>query len=156
VTIYATTSTSTVTSYTVASNVETISTACEATYTTTYAAKCAPTNLVGAINDVGLVSGQYADGTAVSYGPDVDDDQYHHDPSLCCQLCQNNAGCGASMWGPGPGACGLYYAPANASVGGAECGEFVLSFGTEAGRIAGESLVIQSGCGLIEYIGPEP
>jgi hypothetical protein len=152
-TVYATTITKTTTSYTVASSIKTIKTACEPTYTTTYAAKCAPTNLVRAINNVGLVSGEYADGTAVSYGPNDDEDQYHHDPSLCCQLCQDNKGCGASMWGPGPGACGLYYTPANATVGGAECGEFVLNYQSEEGVLAGQSLILQSGCGLIEYAG---
>lgn len=152
-TVYGTTVTKITTGYSVATSIKTIKTACQPTYTTTYVAKCAPTNLVGAINNVGLVSGQYADGTAVNYGPEDLNDQYHRDPSLCCQLCQDNKGCGASLWGPGPGACGLYFTPANATVGGTECGDFVLSYQSQDSVLAGQGLIVQSGCGLIEYAG---
>jgi hypothetical protein len=155
-TIYLTTLTSTATTYTVTTTNKVISTACKPTFTTTYAAKCAPTNLVSAINNRGLVSGDYADDTAVSYGRNDDNDQYHHDPSLCCQLCQDNKGCGASYWGPGPGACGILFTPANATTKGSTCGEFILNFHSQEYRAAGQGLIYQSGCGLIEYAGLSP
>jgi hypothetical protein len=155
-TVYETTVTKTFTEYVVASSNKFISTACKATETTTYAAKCAPTNLINAINDRGLVSGSYASDTAVSYKGVYDDDALYYDPSLCCQICQDNKGCGASYWGPGPGACGILFAPANATVGGAKCDEFILSFHSEERRAVGSGLIYQSGCALIEYAGVSP
>lgn len=148
-----TTVTSTATSYQVAHTVDTISTACEATYTTTYDAKCAPTNIIGAINNVGLVADTYAAGIAVTYGPDVPGDQYHSDASLCCQLCLDNNGCGASMAAPAfDAACGLLYVW-NSTSGGPEYGDYVFSYQTEEGVVPGESLIVQSGAGLITYEG---
>lgn len=145
--------TSTYTSYRVALSVAVLSTACEETFTSTYDAKCAPTNLISAIDGVGLVSGSYAAGSAVQYGPDVPGDQYHADPSLCCQLCLDNDGCGASMAGPAfDSACGLLYV-LNATSGGPAYGDFVFSYQTEAGVVPGESLIVQAGAGLIAYEG---
>ena len=154
--VYQTTVTSTYTSLVVASLDKTISIKCQPTVTTTYAAKCAPTNLINAINDRGLVSGDYARNVAVSYKGVYDNDPLYFDPSLCCQVCQDNKGCGASYWGPGPGACGVLFAPANATVGGAQCGEFFLSFHSEERRAAGQGLIYQAGCGLLEYAGVSP
>lgn len=148
-----TTVTSTATTYKVAYTVAPTSTACEETYTTTYAAKCAPTNLIGAIDGVGLVAGTYAPGVAVTYGPDVPGDQFHSDASLCCQLCLDNEGCGASMAAPAfDAACGLLYVW-NSTSGGPEYEDFVFSYQTEAGVVPGESLIVQAGAGLITYEG---
>lgn len=152
-TTYEVTETTTVTSYKVASVVPTISTACEATYTTTYAAKCAPTNLISSINGQGLLAaGHYAPGTQPSYGPDDygTGNLWTRDASACCQLCVDNEGCAGSMGGKGQ-SCGLLYTPGNASVGGDVCGEFVFGYTSRANVAAGQGIVVQTGCGLIEY-----
>lgn len=152
-TTYATTVTTTVTSYRVASVVPTISTACEATYTTTYAAKCAPTNLISSINGQGLLaSGHYAPGTEPSYGPDDYEtgNLWTRDASACCQLCVDNKGCAGSMGAVGE-YCGLLYTPGNVTSGGGVCGEFVFGYTSQTNVVAGEGIVVQSGCGLIEY-----
>ncbi|KAI8632318.1 hypothetical protein F5Y19DRAFT_492161 [Xylariaceae sp. FL1651] len=144
VTVYQTTISSTITSYMETGHAVPTRIACGPTVTTTLDARCAPTNLVSSINNIGLVSGQYAANTSVVY---TRDEPWGTDPSLCCQLCLDNAGCGASMWGPYD-TCGLYY------VGSAsaepQC-DFVLTYGTEDDVYAGQGIIVQNGCGVVEY-----
>ncbi|KAH8892643.1 hypothetical protein GQ53DRAFT_746107 [Thozetella sp. PMI_491] len=144
-TVYGATVTTTTTSYTVANTLAVKTTACEETTTTTLAAKCAPTNLIGAINGVGLVSGTYASNSSVTYGP-REDTPFKADASLCCQLCEDNEGCAGLMWSNG--VCGLLYVADGANQ--AQCTE-VFTFKTQANVVAGEGLVVQSGCGSIRY-----
>lgn len=146
-TAYATTVTSTTTTYLLDTSVATVSTSCAATATTTYAAKCAPTNVISGVEDRGIVSGTYAANNAVIY---VSDETYN-DPSACCQLCVDNEECGASMSGF-DGFCGLLYV--GAPNGGAVC-EFTFSYQTQSDAFPGQSLWVQSGCGEIDYTGPD-
>ncbi|KAI0880929.1 uncharacterized protein GGS22DRAFT_78012 [Annulohypoxylon maeteangense] len=146
-TVWATTLTSTTTSYRMATSVATISTACEATTTTTYAAKCAPTNVIAGVDDHGLVSGKYAQNNTVIYIPD----EKYNDPSTCCQLCQDNKGCAGMMAGPS-GFCGLLYV--GAAEGGPAC-DFVFSYQTQSNVFPLQGLWVQSGCGEIDYTGPD-
>ncbi|KAI1376642.1 hypothetical protein F4677DRAFT_459772 [Hypoxylon crocopeplum] len=146
-TSYATTVTSVTTSYRLGTSVATVSTACEATPTTTYAAKCAPTNVISGVGDRGLVSGNYANNITVIYVPD----ESYDDPSACCQLCVDNEGCGGSMAGIS-GFCGLLYV--GAPNGGAAC-DFVFTYQTQSDVFPGQGLWVQSGCGEIDYTGPD-
>ncbi|KAI1440131.1 hypothetical protein F5Y02DRAFT_363688 [Annulohypoxylon stygium] len=146
-TTWATTLTSTTTSYRLATSVATVSTACEATTTTTYAAKCAPTNVVAGVGDHGLVSGKYAANSTVIYIPD---DKFN-DPSTCCQLCQDNKGCAGMMAGIS-GFCGLLYV--GAPEGGPSC-DFVFSYQTQSNVFPMQGLWVQSGCGEIDYTGSD-
>ncbi|KAH8881945.1 hypothetical protein GQ53DRAFT_831897 [Thozetella sp. PMI_491] len=145
-TVYATSVTIVTTSYTVTYSEAVTSMACAATTTTTYAAKCAPTNLISSINGIGLVTGTYAANTTVTYGPH-DRTPYQYDLSMCCQMCVNNPGCGAIMGGIG-GACGLLY------VGGPksepQCPK-IFTYKTQSNVAPGGGLVVQSGCAEIEY-----
>ncbi|KAI2620909.1 hypothetical protein GGS26DRAFT_296613 [Hypomontagnella submonticulosa] len=146
-TTYSTTVTSVTTSYRVATNAATTSTACQPTTTTTFAAKCAPTNVVAGIGDKGLVSGKYASNITVIYIPD----EKYNDPSNCCQLCQDNKGCAGLMAGIS-GFCGLYYV--GAPNGGAAC-DFTFTYQTQSDVFPGQGLWVQSGCGTIDYTGPD-
>ncbi|KAI1385122.1 uncharacterized protein F4822DRAFT_431973 [Hypoxylon trugodes] len=144
-TTWASTVTSPTTSYHATTSIVTTSIACEATTTTTLAAKCAPTNIISGIDNFGLVSGKYADNATVIY---IRDDTYN-DPSLCCQLCQDNDGCAAIMSGFS-GYCGLYYVgtPDESPV----C-DFTFSYQSQSNVFPGQSLWVQTGCGSIEYTG---
>ncbi|KAI2621773.1 hypothetical protein GGR54DRAFT_79212 [Hypoxylon sp. NC1633] len=147
-TVYGTTVSSVTTSYRLATSVAAVRTACSATTTTTFAAKCAPTNVISGVDDRGIVSGRYATNITVVYVPD----ERYYDPSTCCQLCVDNAGCAGSMSGFA-GDCGLLYV--GAPNGGPECGDFAFSYGTQSDVFPGQSLWVQSGCGVIEYDGPD-
>ncbi|KAI1207467.1 uncharacterized protein F4807DRAFT_434684 [Annulohypoxylon truncatum] len=146
-TVYASTITSTTTSYTPAASATTISTACEATTTTTFAAKCAPTNVISGVDDHGLVSGKYAANSSVIY---IQDDKFN-DPSTCCQLCQDNKGCAGMMAGIS-GFCGLLYVADPA--GGPSC-DFIFSYQTQSNVFPMQGLWVQSGCGEIDYTGSD-
>ncbi|KAF3066412.1 putative ca2+-modulated nonselective cation channel polycystin protein [Daldinia childiae] len=142
---YETTITSVTTTYRVATSVVTSSIACEATTTTTFAAKCEPTNVIKGIGEFGIVSGKYAKNITVTYVPD----EKYYDPGVCCQLCQDNDGCVGMMAGTS-GYCALYYV--GAPNGGPAC-DFGFSYQTEASRFPGQGLWVQSGCGEIEFMG---
>ncbi|KAI1395878.1 hypothetical protein F4819DRAFT_477118 [Hypoxylon fuscum] len=146
-TAYESTVTSVTTSYRLATSISTFSTACEATTTTTFAAKCAPTNVIAGINDHGLVSGKYASNITVIYVPD----EKYNDPSLCCQLCEDNEGCGGMMAGAA-GFCGLLYV--GAPNGGATC-DFTFSYQTQSNVFPGQGLWVAAGCGEIDYTGSD-
>ncbi|EMR72058.1 hypothetical protein MGN70_012063 [Eutypa lata] len=147
-TVYETTVSSTTTSQRLATSVAATNTACEATATTTYAAKCAPTNVISGIGEFGLVSGKYAENITVVY---VRDETYN-DPSACCQLCVDNEECAASMAGHA-GYCGLLYV--GAAEGGPACGDFTYTYQTQSNVFPGQGLWVQSGCGEIEYTGSD-
>ncbi|KAI1280994.1 hypothetical protein F5Y07DRAFT_355067 [Xylaria sp. FL0933] len=136
--------TSTYYSYVEAGHAEPTRIACEETVTKTLDARCAPTNLISDHNGVGLVSGRYNTNVTVVY---TRDEPYGSDASACCQLCLDNEGCGASMWGPYE-TCGLYY-HGNDS-GEPQC-DFIFTYGTEEGIIAGQGIVVSNGCGTVEY-----
>ncbi|TGJ79888.1 hypothetical protein E0Z10_g8877 [Xylaria hypoxylon] len=119
-------------------------TACESTVTKTYDARCAPTNLISDHNNVGLVAGRYNTNVTVVY---TRDQPYGSNPSDCCQLCLDNKGCGASMWGSYQ-TCGLYY-HGNES-GQPQC-DFIFTYGTEAVYLAGQGIVVSNGCGTVQF-----
>ncbi|KAI1775687.1 hypothetical protein F4818DRAFT_440964 [Hypoxylon cercidicola] len=146
-TAFGTTVTSVTTSYRLATSIATTSTACEATTTTTFAAKCQPTNVIAGIGDHGLVSGRYAANITVVYIPD----EKYNDPSLCCQLCQDNEGCGGLYAGIS-GFCGLLYV--GAPNGGPAC-DFTFTYQTQSDVFPGQGLWVQSGCGEIDYTGSD-
>jgi hypothetical protein len=102
------------------------------------------TNLISSHNNIGLVSGRYNGNVSVVY---TRDEPWGTDPSLCCQLCLDNPGCGASMWGPYE-TCGLYYHGDQS--GHPQC-DFIFTYGSEAQRIAGQGIIVTEGCGTIEY-----
>ncbi|KAI1135557.1 hypothetical protein F5Y05DRAFT_175105 [Hypoxylon sp. FL0543] len=149
VTVFETTVSSVTTSYRLASSVATTSTACSATTTTTLAAKCAPTNIIAGVGDHGLVSGKYAANNTVIY---IRDDKYN-DPSLCCQLCQDNEGCAGMMTGF-DGYCGLLYVANPNGAPGPVC-DFVFSYQTQSNVFPLQGLWVQSGCGEIDYTGSD-
>ncbi|KAL7626143.1 hypothetical protein AAE478_002913 [Parahypoxylon ruwenzoriense] len=148
-TVYGTTVTSMTTSLRLATSAATTSTACApTTTTTTFAAKCAPTSVVAGVDGRGLVSGRYAANITVVYVPD----ERYEDPSVCCQLCQDNAGCAGMMAGIS-GFCGLYYIGGGAD--GPVCDGFTFTYQTQSDVFPGQGLWIQSGCGEVEYTGPD-
>ncbi|KAI0401218.1 hypothetical protein F4802DRAFT_609507 [Xylaria palmicola] len=118
--------------------------ACQATVTKTLDARCAPTNLIADHNGIGLVSGRYNGNVSVVY---TDAQPYGSNPSECCQLCLDNEGCGASMWGPYE-VCGLYY-HGDAS-GEPQC-DFIFTYGSEDRYIAGQGIIVANGCGTVHY-----
>lgn len=150
VTSYLTTVSATITSYTPAAVVTTSTVACpEPTVTKTLDARCAPTNLIGAVYGEGLRSGRYADRVSVVY---IDEEPWGTDPTACCQACLDNEGCGATYSGFGP--CGLLY---SATVQGEPiCDAFILSFTSSPNAYPGQSLIYSTGCDSISYDGSLP
>ncbi|KAI1271641.1 hypothetical protein F5Y07DRAFT_413418 [Xylaria sp. FL0933] len=148
-TTYLTTATSSFTTYIAASETTTRTVSCGATVTKTLDARCAPTNLIGTINGEGIRSERYADRVSVIY---TREEPWASDYTACCQACIDNEGCGASD--SGFGACGLYYSASEA--GEPVCDAFILSFTSSPDAFPGQSLVYQTGCGLIEYDGSLP
>ncbi|KAI1132113.1 hypothetical protein F5Y10DRAFT_17614 [Nemania abortiva] len=136
--------TSTTISYVEAGRAVPTNVACQSTVTKTFDARCAPTNLISSHDGIGLVSGRYNANVSVVY---TRDEPYGTDPTECCQLCLDNAGCGASMWGPYE-TCGLYY-HGNQS-GKPQC-DFIFTYGSEDQYIAGQGIIVANGCGTINY-----
>ncbi|KAI0203998.1 hypothetical protein F4808DRAFT_416580 [Astrocystis sublimbata] len=137
--------TSTTTTYTARGLVVPTRVACEETVTRTMDARCAPTNLIGDYNGIGLVAGRYNANVSVVY---TREEPYVSNPSECCQSCLDNEGCGASMWGPGE-TCGLYY-HSDAS-GQPQC-DFIFTYGAQANRYAaGQGIIVANGCGTVQY-----
>ncbi|KAI0443612.1 hypothetical protein F4803DRAFT_308443 [Xylaria telfairii] len=142
---YLTTVTVTYTSYFPHAETTTTTVSCaEETVTKTLAAECAPTNLISAINGEGLFSGRYADRTSVI---GTRSDPWANDMSACCQACLDNEGCGAIIGGYG--SCGLYYTASE----DAEpiCNSVIFSFNSEPYALPGQGLIVQNGCGTVEY-----
>ncbi|KAI0533353.1 hypothetical protein GGR58DRAFT_486991 [Xylaria digitata] len=149
-TSYLTTISSTITTYTPHAVTTTRTVPCtEEIVTKTLDARCAPTNLIGAINGEGIRSGRYADNVSVIY---TRKEPWASDYTACCQACIDNEGCGASD--SGFGACGLYYSVT--PKGEPICNAFILSFTSSPNAYPGQSLVYQTGCGQIEYDGSLP
>ncbi|KAK3317483.1 hypothetical protein B0T19DRAFT_435075 [Cercophora scortea] len=128
----------------IAAATATVSTACEATPTVTYEARCAPSNLIAEMDGQGLdildfnprfsFGGWYN----MSYG----------DPSLCCQLCADNTGCVASVYWAQSDACLLGY------VGGDEKCPEAFTYHAPSywqPRLA-NIFQVGSGCGTIRYV----
>ncbi|KAI0864756.1 hypothetical protein F4860DRAFT_379948 [Xylaria cubensis] len=150
VTSYLTTVSSTITTYTPHAVTTTSTVACpEETVTKTLDARCAPTNLIGAINGEGIRSGRYADRVSVIY---TREEPWATDYTACCQACIDNEGCGAAD--SGFGACGLYYSAT--PQGQPICDAFILSFTSSPNAFPGQSLVYSTGCDKIEYDGSLP
>ncbi|KAI1165774.1 hypothetical protein F5B18DRAFT_147477 [Nemania serpens] len=149
-TSYLTTVSTTITSYTPLGVTKTSTVACpEATVTKTLDARCAPTNLIGAINGEGIRSGRYADRVSVIY---TREEPWASDYTACCQACIDSEGCGAQD--SGFGACGLLF---SATVQGEPiCDAWILSFTSSPNAYPGQSLVYSTGCGLISYDGSLP
>ncbi|KAI2643217.1 hypothetical protein GGS21DRAFT_541931 [Xylaria nigripes] len=144
VTEHLTTVTQTQTLYTPVSVGTTSTLSCANTVTKTLDARCAPTNLISAINGEGILSGDYADRVVII---DSVDGLTAKDPSLCCQTCLDNEGCGASE--ASDEGCSLYYAPAKD--GETVCDAFIFSFTSDPEVPAGQGLIVQSGCDRVEY-----
>ncbi|KAI1195448.1 hypothetical protein F5X97DRAFT_307973 [Nemania serpens] len=150
VTSYLATTSSTITSYTPLAITTTSTVACpEPTVTKTLDARCAPTNLIGTIYGEGIRSGRYAEHVVVVYTRKA---PWANDFTACCQACIDSPGCGASD--SGSGACGLYYSATSA--GEPICDAFILSFTSSPNAYPGQSLIYQTGCGLISYDGSLP
>ncbi|KAI0975470.1 hypothetical protein F4678DRAFT_485105 [Xylaria arbuscula] len=148
-TTYLSTVSSTITTIIPAAETTTYTVACAETVTRTLDARCAPTNLIGAINGEGIRSGRYADRVSVIY---TREEPWASDYTACCQACIDNEGCGASE--SGFGACGLYYS----ATADAEpiCDAFILSFTSSPNALPGQSLVYSTGCDTISYDGSLP
>lgn len=150
VTAYRSTVTVTVsaTSYYVALTTSTVS-SCAAAPTVTYAARCAPQNLIAEFDGVGLSIGSF-DPSFVFGGVY---DTAKGDPSLCCQLCVENAGCVASVYWAQSSACLLGY------VGGDDkcpvAFDYFAANYTEVPTKPRQGNIFQtgSGCGSIKYDG---
>ncbi|KAI1181082.1 hypothetical protein F4777DRAFT_525795 [Nemania sp. FL0916] len=149
-TTYLTTVSATLTTYTPHAVTTTSTVACPSeTVTKTLDARCAPTNLVGAVYGEGIRSGRYADRVSVIY---TREEPWASDYTACCQACVDNEGCGAAD--SGFGACGLYY---SATLEGEPiCDAFILSFTSSPNAFPGQSLVYSTGCDTISYDGSLP
>lgn len=102
------------------------------------------TNLISDNEGLGLVAGRYNANVSVIY---TRDQPYGSNPSECCQLCLDNEGCGASMWGPYE-TCGLYYHGDQS--GEPQC-DFIFTYGSEEDRIAGQGIIVSNGCGTVNF-----
>jgi hypothetical protein len=127
----------------------TVSTACAATPTVTYAAQCAPQNLIAEFDGVGLTIGDFNANFTFGGVAGI----AAGDPGLCCQLCVENAGCVASVYWAQSNSCLLGY------VGGDD--DCPVAFDYYAANYTGvptkprEGNIFQvgSGCGTIKYDG---
>lgn len=130
----------------------TVSAACAATPTptVTYAAQCAPQNLIAEFDGVGLSLGDLGNRNFTFGGVAG---MAQGDPSLCCQLCVENSGCVASVYWAQSSSCLLGY------VGGdVECPvafDYYAANYTEVPTKPRQGNILQvgSGCGTIKYDG---
>ncbi|GAP86151.1 putative Ca2+-modulated nonselective cation channel polycystin [Rosellinia necatrix] len=136
--------TSTIISYVETGHAEPTGIACESEVTKTFDARCAPTNLISDHEGIGLVSGRYNANVTVVY---TRDQPYGSNPTECCQLCLDNEGCGASMWGPYE-TCGLYY---HGDQSGTPQCDFIFTYGSEEKYPAGQGIIVSNGCGTVNY-----
>jgi hypothetical protein len=134
--------------------VATVSTSCApaaAAPTVTYAARCAPQNLVAEMSGVGLTIGTF--NANFTFGGVAH--MAAGDPSLCCQLCVENAGCAASVYWAQSESCLLGY------VGGGDGDDCPVAFDYYAANFTevptkpreGNVLQVGAGCGTIKYDG---
>jgi hypothetical protein len=145
-TIYQTTSRVTINAYEVAASTATVTTDCVAAPTATYAAQCAPQNLIGTMDGAGLNIGTF--NVNFTFGGWAG--MAKGDASLCCQLCVENAGCAASVYWAQSDSCLLGY------VGGPDDCPVAFTYGADAYDLPGEGNIFQvgAGCATIEYDGP--
>jgi hypothetical protein len=128
----------------------TLSTACAPTATATYAAQCAPQNLIAEMDGHGLSLPVYGANvtTGSSHSPLAD-----VDPSACCQLCVDN-GCEATEYFAMANSCSLVF-----SYGGGDNCPTVLKYHAidlpDAPTKPRQGMVyaVGAGCGTIEYTG---
>lgn len=104
-----------------------------ATATTTQHLKCAPSNLISAVNGHGIGQTQ---GQTFGLAPGSD-------PSACCQLCLDTPGCAASEDDPKAGNCLLW------STSGPACGLGLQYSDGGRGLLPGQGYFVQSGCGTV-------
>ena len=141
--MYSTTSTVTANEieYLATSTIVTLSTSCPATTTTTYAAKCAPTNLIGSIDGEGIEEAGFPSGaTLVAPGHGAADG----DASLCCQLCQDSEGCAAMLYFAQSSSCDLVFTNSTCGV--------AYSYEATTNWVANEGNILQTGCGTITQV----
>ncbi|KAI1202474.1 hypothetical protein F5X97DRAFT_319160 [Nemania serpens] len=138
----------TITSHTVVPTTKTATVACPAaTITKTLDARCAPSNLLGAIDGKGIYLAQVAvnSGQIFSSG-----EPWGSDPSACCQACLDDKACGAS-WS-GYRGCGLFYVVDELKKQ-PQCDAWVVSWQADGTVFPGQGYILQSGCGTV---GPKP
>lgn len=127
----------------------TVSTACSPTQTVTFAAQCAPQNLIAEMDGYGLSVGTF--NRNFTFGGVADTAQ--GDPSLCCQLCVENEGCVASVYWAQSSSCLLGY------VGGEDRCPVAFDYHavnyTEVPTKPRQGNIFQTGagCGSITYAG---
>ncbi|KAI2643216.1 hypothetical protein GGS21DRAFT_3874 [Xylaria nigripes] len=137
-TVFLTTVTATISTYMPQATTMTSTVSCDEPVTKTMAAQCAPSNLIKAINNEGIESYKYSNSGSISIPLDT---------SSCCQACLDNEDCGAIM--ASEEECSLFYlSPYDAQP---VCDSLIFTF-TSSNRVgAGQGLVVQKGCGNIEY-----
>ncbi|KAK7946066.1 uncharacterized protein PG986_010387 [Apiospora aurea] len=129
-----------------ASTTLTVRTSCAPTVTKTYAAKCAPTNLVRDHDGQGLWW-NYLDTNATK----VVARRFDGDAAACCQACVENADCSAVEVSTG-GVCSLYfnhdasYKPV--------CGSVGFTYRSLPDIWPGQGIWAQDGCGEARRLGP--
>ncbi|KAL9620602.1 MAG: hypothetical protein Q9160_004856 [Pyrenula sp. 1 TL-2023] len=121
---------------------------CPETLTLTYAATCAPTNLIGYVE----VDGMMEEIDKWDAGPNTGTAlTAENDSSSCCQLCLDSEGCAASASNPDAGNCELVFADTAAR---GACGQVGLRYGTSPNGglwgAPGNGFVVQAGCGIAE------
>ncbi|KAJ9137386.1 hypothetical protein NKR19_g8215 [Coniochaeta hoffmannii] len=131
--------------------VTTVTASCAPVPTVTYAAQCAFPNLLGEMSGLGLsIGGSNPNFTFAGVA-----DTAHGDPSLCCQLCVDNAGCAASVYWAQSEACLLGY------VGGDGADDCPVAFNYFAVNYTevptkprqGNLFQVGAGCATIKYDG---
>ncbi|KAI1115133.1 hypothetical protein F5Y14DRAFT_412317 [Nemania sp. NC0429] len=142
--VYTPTYHTTITSHTIVPATRTTTVACPAaTMTRTLDARCAPSNLVGAIDGKGIYLARYAVDSGYVLSPG---EPWGSDPSSCCQACLDDKACGAS-WS-GYRGCGLFYV-VDELKGQPQCGAWVVSWQADSTVIPGQGYILQSGCGIV-------
>ncbi|KAI1437287.1 hypothetical protein GGR50DRAFT_94095 [Xylaria sp. CBS 124048] len=140
VSTWLTTVSTVLTSYVPAATTATTTISCGETVTKTMAAQCAPSNLISAIGDAGILTNKYANGTGSA-------DLRGLDPSTCCQTCLDNEGCGGMMV-QGEN-CSLFYK--SDQNGEPVCDVSVFTYSAETYEAPGQGLIVQNGCGSVDY-----
>lgn len=136
-------------SFGVGLSTSTTSTACSPTQTVTFAAQCAPQNLIAEMDGYGLSVGTFNQNFTFGGVASL----AHGDPSLCCQLCVDNAGCVASVYWAQSSSCLLGY------VGGGDRCPVAFDYHavnfTEVPTKPRQGNIFQTGagCGSIRYAG---
>ncbi|KAK3386650.1 hypothetical protein B0H63DRAFT_520728 [Podospora didyma] len=141
----------------------------QTTATETYAAQCAPGNLISERAGYGVAVRVLPEQWSFPVGfpgPAVIGIPGLEDGSACCQLCADNEGCAASEWRiTDGGGCSLYYynkheSPVLADIEDGipgrnrTCGDGVpLEYYADEYALPGQGSYIQAGCGLLEYLG---